>query len=706
MGQAARQSSRSNLARRWSLLPLVLCLAVPAVLQAGEPRIEDYATIEAYVGKDEIPVYAFGYTCVYGIGPDLLPGVVMQEGNVNPTVKFKPKKSWEIKSNLCGSTAAREPKTMWNDDQPLRPVHLMDGDPETAWSSRGGAVPDRQPEWIRIDLPAESTVASVALVCGKTGPSVNGGLRCGKALPREITVKLSKNAKDWEIVYESKEFSGPDAGASEIKFEPRPAKQIWIIANNLRTVGNWGYAFSIGEVEVRDTEGNNLALISRGAGVQVSSTYYGYGMDRFSQDMLWPIQYDLGFKWVRVGYDIGMYLWSYVEREKGKLEIDAKADAAISDAVKSGVNVIMTLDKGNWLYRNPPKKVDWKKARVREMMETYYDHQGWPNDSPEMMKGFLRYVEYMARHFKGRVAYYDILNEWQNAMSTEEYVMLVKTTAEIIRKADPKAKIMLGSPICPPGPVTMGFSPKERGVILDCLRKGLASVVDAVGWHPFYQTDPDNPALRSYKQDILQFKKECAALGFKGQYAATEWTYAAPYPGSMCTEMQKAKYAARLMTLQCGLDVISLYNETFQTGKIDWDCTLLRNAFSVDPISPAQPQPIYYVLRSISTVLDGFRGAELPMRFEAEKELEHCAFRRGEKDLMLAAWIQGTTTDGIVETRTDVALPRVRATQAWVIDVFNGTEQELIVTADGEGAVLKGMRIKDYPTFIRVRRDR
>ena len=97
-----------------------------------KPDIEDYATIEAYVGKDEIPVYAFGYTYVYGVGPDLLPGVTMQENNNKPVVKFKPKKSWEIESNLCGSTPAREPKTMWNDDQPLLPIHLIDGDPETA----------------------------------------------------------------------------------------------------------------------------------------------------------------------------------------------------------------------------------------------------------------------------------------------------------------------------------------------------------------------------------------------------------------------------------------------------------------------------------------------------------------------------------------------------------------------------------------------
>ena len=37
-------------------------------------NIEDYATIEAYV--HDVPVYAFGYTNVYGVSPDLLPGML------------------------------------------------------------------------------------------------------------------------------------------------------------------------------------------------------------------------------------------------------------------------------------------------------------------------------------------------------------------------------------------------------------------------------------------------------------------------------------------------------------------------------------------------------------------------------------------------------------------------------------------------------
>ena len=847
----------------------------PTSWAADQPSIEEYATVEAYI-KD-VPVYAFGYTYVYGVSPDLMPGAVFQEANTNLIVKIAPKKSWEIKHSLFGTTPAREPKTMWNDDQPLLPLHLIDGDPETAWSSRGGNAADANPEWIRIDLPAETPVASVVLVCSRIGPSGFG--RVGKVLPKKLTIRLSRDAQQWNTVYTNENFTGPDTGPSVINFDPQSAKQIWIIAGNLQQVGNWGKGLSIGEVEVRDPAGNNLALVSRGAGVQVSSTYYGYGMDRFTQDMLWPIQYDLGVKWLRVGYDMGMYLWSYVEREKGKLEIDRRADEVITEAVRNGVNVIMCLDKGNWLYRNPPRKVEWKKARTREMMETYYDHQGWPTDNPEMLAGYLRYVDYMVRHFKGRVAYFEICNEWQAGSAiggVSNYVELVKATIPVIKKADPNARIMLGSvggfdqgailgclgdgsEIKNGNFVTLGrtiavadgvrekdvtvsvnarsdaeagimlrfkddknfllanYAPQNNGMYfhevvdgnygqflarkelegfgpnirltagvegvkatlsvsdgnkslttsysiqrlqdaggvglfhnlgarqtfanfhvaapdgrtilseqfnraggklsgwklvegswMNASAKIVAAQLDAIGWHPFYQADPGDRSrsiFADYRKSLEQFKKECNILGFKGQYAATEWTWAAPYPpatsGLVVSEIQKAKYSAQLMIAHSGMDVISLYNETFQSGRLDWDCNLLRNAFQSDPISSTQPQPIYYVFRNLFTALDDFRAVNFPVRFGSQKVYECYTFKRGTESLV-AAWIPGRTGDGIVEEKTEVTLPRLECKRAWVIDTMNGTEQELNITHRDNDTVIEGVLIKDYPVFVRI----
>jgi hypothetical protein len=50
----------------------------------------------------------------------------------------------------------------------------------------------------------------------------------------------------------------------------------------------------------------------------------------------------------------------------------------------------------------------------------------------------------------------------------------------------------------------------------------------------------------------------------------------------------------------------------------------------------------------------------------------------------------------------DMALPNTRLERAWGIDLFNGTEQELILAADGANTVLPKIVVKDYPTYLRV----
>ena len=69
--------------------------------------IEDFARVEATC--DGVPVYAFGYTYVYGVSPDFIPDLRWQD-RAEPGDKIIPKKSWEITNNLFGSTPQRQPE--------------------------------------------------------------------------------------------------------------------------------------------------------------------------------------------------------------------------------------------------------------------------------------------------------------------------------------------------------------------------------------------------------------------------------------------------------------------------------------------------------------------------------------------------------------------------------------------------------------------
>jgi hypothetical protein len=679
---------------------------------AKSPDFEDYATVEAYA--DGYPVYSLGnMTYIYGVSPELLPGAVMQEGNTNPRTKIKPKKSWEIKSNPFGMSMAQPGvRTMWNDNQPMLPIHLIDGDPDTVWSSYGSQVADARPEWIRIDLPRESLVSSVVLVCsqhfgmGNTQKVVynttdyeDGVLTdwmgfhrwAGRALPNDLTIQLSRDAWHWDTVYETRGFSGNEKGASEIKFEPRLAKQILITGNNFKRLLDkyQGYAFSLGEVEVRGPEGDNMALLSRGAGVTTSSTSYLMNQDRFTHDWLYaPVQYDLGVKWTFISADEGMHCWQYVEREKGQLQVDPAFDGLVTDMASHGLKVDLDMDvKANPIYKG--RKLNWRQARIREISNSYYDNPGWAWQTPEMWQGYLRYVEFIVQHFKGRVAAYGLGADWPQRRDIYDAVLRIIKKNDpdvIVRGTDMKELDGPGQARVDAGPATRdlpAFFPKAKKQIAEARAAGFKGsfVFDFLTWS-LYPPGPraaDEPSWYSVQDEH----------GFRDYR----------YFGD--SEMVMAKTIAQGMVGSAGLGVLSfLFNPYFTSLSIGQ--AMFRSPVPAQTITPAEPEPAYYVLRTLCTVMDDWRGDEFPVRFSAAKKLQSFTLQRGGNELMIAAWIPGDATDGIRDIATDITLPGVQAQQAWVIDVFNGTEQKLVLNQEGNDALLKGMRIKDYPTLIRL----
>jgi hypothetical protein len=872
------------------------------------PSAEEYATVEAITNG--VPVWSFSNLCyIYGVSPDLMPGTIMQEGNSHPLIKIQPKKSWEIKHNLCGATfEIGEPRTPHNDSEPFLPVHLIDGDPNTVWSSWEFLVPDARPEWIRIDLPMESQVASVALVCAKDfnpRASIFGTYGdYGKALPKEVEIRTSRDAWHWETVYTSKSVA-VDQPRVDVQFAPRPVKQIWIIGNNFpkspptEFQGGKRHMFSIGEVEVRDPSGTNLAVISRGASVTVSSTSYTLLGDRFSAEAFWlPLQCDLGNKWVRVAVDNGTFMWHLVEHEKGKVEIDPRADESITECGRHGINVIMGLDfKGNRIYDKPPRKANWLEARYRELNDSYDDPPGRADANPEMHEAYLRYVEYMVGHFKDRVTYFEIANEW-NGMPAEQYVgTWFEPIYKIIKQIAPNAKVMLGN-----------VGPFDRNAILDCLgrqrktgiqqgklwldagavtpaegdmagavvvredvqasdvtvsikaenkgqggillrykdasnylaalyaapqhslmiyevvkgnwgkplarkevpdfgdivnleakvegsaatfmisdskqsastnctldhtgdsgmvglilstgdapqafgnfltldaqgktlvkddfvgadgtiptgwkyitggpnpiKPGIGARIDALGWHPI-----EDPSA-AYFSTAREFQKQCRGLGFKGEFLATEIYSGQSFyppgpspstpnetgalawnsPARTSSETVMAKEYAKSLVGHNGLGMEAGMCEPYLSG-FTHPVALVQPTWPTQTLNPCRPTMAYYVWRSIATVTDDIHHAELEVRFIEEKGLLFFGFRRGENERLLSVWIDGPSKDGIVEKKTEIVFPGLKAQRASVLDIMNGTEQDLDFAVSGSGTIVQGMLIKDYPIFVRL----
>ena len=231
-----------------------------------------------------------------------------------------------------------QPRTAENDFQPNLSIHLIDGNPATVWCSRPQSRPDVEPAWVRVDLARETTIAEIRLFPSqRRGVAKQGWLISTGGMPKELELRISRDAWHWETIHAGKDPLAPvqDGSLCFALKRPAAAKQIWIIGRNFPS---GDHNFSLAEIEVLNEQGQNVALASRGAGVTVSSTNYGGG-NRETYDQMWPLQYDLGVKWMRLSGSNGPYhhdtlSWRFVEQKKGQYKIDARTDEAITEAAK------------------------------------------------------------------------------------------------------------------------------------------------------------------------------------------------------------------------------------------------------------------------------------------------------------------------------------------------------------------------------------
>jgi hypothetical protein len=673
---------------------------------------------------DGVPIHTYGYTHVLAAAPDLSDDSALQVGNRAPCTKLPVKTSAEISFNRLGGTAPRMPRTEANNYLPLECIHLIDGDPQTCWCSKSLPQPDAEPVWIRLDLPAERLLTGIVLrkriprfarlTDGSSMPLDKGAVEIGRAIPCELTIRISRDARTWETVFDGPSGDTPERHEFTCAFAAQPAKQIWILGRQLRRLENWLYSFSVAGVEVLDTAGRNVALATRGTGVTVSSTQHSLGQTRDEHHWLWPLAANLGVKWIRIGYHDDPVNWHWVEQEKGKLAMDPEADAAIDYLVERGVDIVLALGFGNRLYSN-----DNPARQLPQLWEWYYENPR-PPTTPPALAAWADYVRFMARTYRGRVKVFEIWNEWNIGVywgaqpNLEQYLAIARITIPILRQECPEAKVMLGS-YAGYFPGLAAWSPDERAtqerdsMFLAAIR-ALAPAVDIIGWHPFYQTDPDLPRARSYTADVRAFQAWCQDQGFRGEYCASEWSYGASYPEPtppnwwgdfVCTEMAKAKYVARLSVQHTALACRSFFCETWGNGYYPMDLTLMRRTFGADPISPQQPQAAYYVMRNLATALENLQPAAFAFALAGgPAELERFALQRpGERVVTL--WQPGRAADNCAGTATDLVVTG-RCRRVVGYDPLNGVEQELQFVCSAAETRIPGVLVRDYPLLVRL----
>ncbi len=666
----------------------------------------------------DIPVYRYGYTDILGAPPDLTDFTEIQSGNTNEIKKIKLKRSCDLKSNYLGSTTPRMPRTEENDDLRLECGNLIDGNPETCWCSNPQFQPDVEPVWIRIDLPIERSLNKIILKKregeikrGNYGwrPASNAAeIGCG--IPEILTIKISCDGRNWTTVFDGETENKHSRTVFVYDFEEIRGKQIWIIGRNLMPVENLLCCFSIACVQVFDIKGREVSLASYGSAVSVSSSMHTFAQTRECHHWFWPLQYEMGLKWARIGYHDDPINWHWVERKKDILKVDPEADAAIDNLIENGVEIVMALGFGNRLYTDSPER------KLTQMHEWNYEMPK-PPSSPEAIESWARYIEFMVKKYSGRIHIFEVWNEWNisdywgDEPDCELFIHLSEIAYEIIRRYAPDAKIMMGSVAGFPFGIA-NWNPEETEKNINAYIplkafKMLTGKIDMIGWHPFYQRSLESAEFKNYENDVTALKKLGSEFGFNGQYFISEYSYFAsyPYPSKphfgddlYISEIVKAKIIAGMSVKHTELDMPIFYCETWNTV-FPADLSLMRRIFSSYPIVPTQPEPAFYVLRNLANILDGYCGISFgDIAYVPDNNINYTALTDGADD-MLAFWSKDCPEDISDDILINIKL-KIMYESAAAYDPINGIYQELNIC----NGVLKYIFVKDYPVLIKLLR--
>jgi len=377
-----------------------------------------------------------------------------------------------------------------------------------------------------------------------------------------------------------------------------------------------------------------------------------------SEDLVFTHVVELGFKWVRLSLDTIELEPVWSTGNYSQFEINQCQDEVLTLLSENDITILYTL-------------VYWDENLHAE---NYPDYK-----NEDEIQLFLDYTRLIVRHFKGRIQYYEILNEALFYVEVADYVNLVHRAIPVIREEDPEAKVVVGG-------ATGLMVDDSREYIFNVLQSDIMPLVDAIATHPMYGASPQYDETRQYYDDypslIQEIKDVASANGFRGEYFAEEMIWRTsinpnPYEPWEYTPFVAAKYYARGILINLGLD--------FWAG-----------------IGVGSLPPVWRAVQNLSVTMAGARPDDLNARIESEAEnIVSYGFSLPNGDKLFALWTDGVAVDYDPGVPATLTFPGASAQKVIGIDVLHGFEQELITEMVNGNLVIQDLLVKDYPIILR-----
>ena len=246
--------------------------------------------------------------------------------------------------------------------------------------------------------------------------------------------------------------------------------------------------------------------------------------------------------------------WKAVEVIEDRLSIPPLWDYIVDRARDKGIESLLILDYGNKFYDNADKPI-----------------------SDEAVKGFRRYSEFVVEHFKTRVRYYQIWNEWNGRVGqttpgkSKDYARLIRAVSPAIKAVDSHAFVIVGAISSGGTDSVLGHN---RGFDFDeLLREDIGKFCDAFAIHPYvvYKGEDDRSyaSFERLTRGLVERIRATRDLEAKPIFV-TEigWSAASGHPKGV-TEDEQARYLSGALRLFRTLGISSVIVYRLKDGIVD-----------------------------------------------------------------------------------------------------------------------------------------
>lgn len=398
-----------------------------------------------------------------------------------------------------------------------------------------------------------------------------------------------------------------------------------------------------------------------------------------------------GYKWTRLSLDV--FDWSDVAEDPSlysQQAVDPLHDQFITDLADRDITIVYCLVFWDDQI-DPAQPLGWSRFEDEAEVQRYLD-----------------YARFIAQHFKGRVTYYEILNETfyqadsdftQQNITLEAYASLVYSATQVIREEDPTARVIAGPA---PAVYDQACYDYELGILSS---DKIMPVVDGVSWHPGpYPVTLGGAVDHLYRvpETVQEMQDTAEAHGFTGSYIPEEIQWPTAYnpspsePWNVYSETVSAKYFGRGILDHRGLGLPALLAGTAAEGNL----------------------PKMDVIRNLANLLAGAEAAPLPLQVQSTLTdvVSYTFAYEGDDSYLIALWEDGFATNEI-ESGTPLTLTVSGLTTTLQLsvhsdlsvigyDVLHNFQQPLDVYVDGNSLVCPNLQVRNYPLVLRLSQTR